>query len=394
MTHNPEMTRGYGRQFLDAADRKQILEVLDSSFLTQGPKVPAFEDALCKITGAAYAVAVSSGTAGLHLACLAAGLAPSKTAVTQDISFVASANAALYCGGSVALADIDPDSISLTPEAVQNTGAEPDLVIPVHFAGLSVLGHSFKSAGIAVIEDACHALGGSDPDGLPVGACNQSDMAVFSFHPVKSITTGEGGAITTNDSNLAEKLRELRSHGTVRDAQRWQDQAAGLDDGAANPWYYEQQTLGFNYRMTELQAALGLSQLAKLPGFIAKRRDLARVYLEQLSPYSWAQPLAREETITRSANHLFVVLLDFNRIGKSRRVVMDELRSRDVGTQVHYIPIHRHPYHQAGIHTGAYPNAEVYYEKCLTLPLHPGMSPDDVAHVTSSLVAVCIGDGI
>lgn len=390
MSHDPEMTRGYGRQWLDDDDRAAVQAVLDGPFLTQGPRVGEFEAALCQATGAKYAVAVSSGTAALHLACLAAGVGAGDRVATQDITFVASANAGHYCGADVALTDVDASSIAMTPDQVDG---DFKAVIPVHFAGYSVLDAALKAkTGAAVIEDACHALGGADAEGRPIGACAHSDMAVFSFHPVKSVTTGEGGAITTNDEGLAEKLMLLRNHGLVREAEAWQDPNQGLDGDAPNPWYYEQHALGFNFRMTELQAALGISQMQKLDMFMDRRRALALAYVERLDGVANVHALHDADAIGRSANHLFVAMIDFAAVGKSRRDVMELLRARDVGTQVHYIPVHRQPFHAKHVPAGqSFPNADAYYEHCLSLPLHPGMSVDDVDHVVAALKEVLSG---
>lgn len=382
-------TNSYSTQCLDEADLVSVAAALAGDFLTQGKAVPRFEEALCEFTGARHAVAVSSGTAALHLACLAGGLGPDKSSVTSAITFVASANAPLYCGAASYLADVEPQTACISPrtlEAVLSRHNNVASVIPVHFAGLSIGAEALRATAgdRVIIEDACHSLGGVEEDGAPVGGCRHSDMAILSFHAVKAITTAEGGAITTNDDEFARQLRLLRSHGIERD----RDLLEQPEDG---PWYYEQQLLGFNYRMTELQAALGLSQLAKLPTFMARRRELALRYHALLSDVAHVRPLHDTEMTKRSGNHLFVVRIDFKRAGVTRAQVMERLRANNIGTQVHYIPVYRQPFHAArGVGAPAdFPNSEAYYAECLSLPLHSRLDDQDVEMVVAKLVEAC-----
>ncbi|MFC1673137.1 UDP-4-amino-4,6-dideoxy-N-acetyl-beta-L-altrosamine transaminase [Pseudomonadota bacterium] len=388
-----DATSGYGRQWLDDDDRRAVRDVLDGPFLTQGSKVAEFEAALCEATGAKYAVAVSSGTAALHIACLAAGLKPGDHAVTSAITFLASANAPIYCGAECGFADVDPLTVSVSAQTIRAAMDRQNstrVVIPVHFAGLSTGARELRAVvgdEATIIEDACHAFGGVDEEGVPVGSCAHADMAILSFHPVKSVTTAEGGAVTTNDAELAHQLRLLRSHGMVRDAEEWNHPEDGLEGAELKPWYYEQQVLGFNFRMTELQAALGLSQMGKLGMFMAKRRVLATHYIELLKDLDFVRPIHDAQQVARSANHLLAVRMDFSALGRSRRAVMQYLTEREIGSQVHYIPVYRQPYHaqRSGLGKADFPMAEEYYAQCLSLPLHVGMEIDDVAYVVDVL---------
>jgi len=387
----PRRLLGYGRQSVAQQDIDAVIEVLRSDYLTQGPTVERFEAALAEYVGARYAVAVSSGTAALHVAYLAARLGAGGHAVTQAVTFVATANAAVACGATVSVTDIDVVTLGMDPRGLQSALAgRPDvsLVLPVHMGGLSADPATIAaaSAGRIVIEDACHALGGREPDNAMVGSCRHSAMACFSFHPVKSITTGEGGAVTTNDPELARRLRMLRNHGLERDAARLTDHEQGFDHGEPNPWYYEQHVLGFNYRMTDLQAALGLSQLGRIEQFIARRRQLAHYYDETFAGLAAIRPMqSGADARRRSAHHLYVVEIDYAALGKSRRMVMAELRQRGIGTQVHYIPLYRHPFHQTLGRPQDFPGAERYYRGCLSLPLHAALTDADADQVVSAV---------
>ena len=355
----------YGRQSIDDDDIAAVTEVLKGDWLTQGPYVAEFEDSLAARVGARYAVAFSSGTAALHGAAAAAGLGPGDVVATSPLSFVASANCARYLGAEVLFVDIDCDTLNLDPAAVPS---HVDGLIAVHYAGLPVDLSRLASRPRVVIEDACHALGASTPDG-PVGNCARSDLCVFSFHPVKAITTGEGGAVTTNDAALAEGLRRFRSHGVV-----------AKPECAA--WYYEVATVGFNYRLTDLQAALGTSQLAKLGRFLSRRRDLALRYQTLLADLPVRLP-PDAPAGSSHAWHLFAVRV------AGRRRVYDELRAADIGVQVHYVPIYRHPIYadKDGSDRAAFTHTESAYDQLLSLPLFPDLTEADQDRVVDQLAA-------
>lgn len=367
----------YGKHHIDEDDIACVVEVLRSGLLTQGPAVEAFECKVAEYVGAKYAVAISSGTAALHLAAIVAGVGPGTILVTSPITFVASANAGLYVGSKIAFADIDPDTINISPAALEKVVAEnPDVkaIVPVHFAGLPCDMKSIKSiadkAGAVIIEDAAHALGASYPDGRRVGCCAYSLMTVFSFHPVKSIAAGEGGMITTNDEGLYRRLIRLRSHGINKldDPSLSKDQA--YTNGFKNPWYYEMQELGFHYRLTDIQSALGLSQIKKLDAFILRRRFLARRYDVAFSGVKLIRP-AQPFFGELSAHHLYPVRIDFSAAGTTRAIFMDHLRQRDIVAQVHYIPVPSQPfYKRLGFVGGDYPQANAYYSEALSLPLY------------------------
>lgn len=382
---------GYGRQSVEDDDIATVVEALRADFLTQGPLIDRFERAIADYVGAKHAVVVSSGTAGLHIASLAAGAAPGVHGVTQPLTFVASANGLLYCGATSDLVEIDPDTLMMSPEKLEAYLArrpETRIVVPVSFAGLSSDGAALrKVAGDRIIiEDASHSFGGSNPDGSKVGSGGWSDMTVFSFHPVKPITTAEGGAVVTNDDELARRLRLLRSHGIERDAERVIDR-----DELGNPWYYEQQELGFNYRLTDVQAALGLSQIDKIDRFIARRREIVARYDAAFAGAnhirSWQNHPAQR---ARSGHHLYVAGIDFAAIGQSRREVMATLRAQSIGTQVHYIPVHHQPYHKAylGDVQGRFPVSDAYYAGALSIPCFPGMTDADVDRVAGALLEI------
>lgn len=391
----------YGRQSIDEADVEAVAAVLRGDWLTQGPAVEAFEAALAARVGAAHAVACANGTAALHLACLALGLGAGDAVVVPAVTFLATANAARYVGAEVAFADVDPDTGLMGAEhaaeaiaRAERAGWRVRAILPVHYAGQTVdmaaLRALARGRRLAVIEDACHALGAevleNGGEAVPVGACADGAMAVFSFHPVKTIAAGEGGAVTTNDPILAERLRRMRNHGMTRDPAAFDDpQAAFAADGTANPWYYEMPEPGFNYRLTDVQSALALSQLGRLDDFVARRRHLADLYEERLSALApWVAPLRRVGWC-RPAWHLSVALLDFAALAKDRAAVMAELRARGIGTQVHYRPVNRQPYYRRRYGDLALPGADAFYARALSLPLFPAMADGDVDRVVKAL---------
>ncbi len=367
----------YGKHHVDEADILAVAEVLRSGALTQGPVIEQFEDAIAGFVGAKYAVAVSSGTAGLHLAALAAGVGPGTCLITSPITFVASANAALYAGGRPAFADVDPGTVNLSPESLRDAlGRHPDTraIIPVHFAGLPCDMASIKvaadEAGAAVIEDAAHALGSTYPDGKRVGSCGQSLMTVFSFHPVKAIAAGEGGMITTNDETIYRKLLRLRSHGINKLDDPFELPGEASTDGIANPWYYEMQDLGYHYRITDIQCALALSQFGKIGKFIQRRHELVSRYDDAFAGLNNCRP-AQTTGRERSGHHLYVLRINYAAAGLTRAGLMRDLRARDIVTQVHYIPVPAHPhYRRLGFRPSDYPNAQDFYRDALTIPLY------------------------
>jgi UDP-4-amino-4,6-dideoxy-N-acetyl-beta-L-altrosamine transaminase len=390
----PQRFLGYGRQSIDQADIDAVVAVLRSDYLTQGPAVEKFEAALAECVGARYAVAVSSGTSGLHIAALAAGLKPGDRGLTSAVTFAASANCLLYAGADANFVDIDGDTLAVAlPALEQALASAPDLkaVIPVHLAGLAHGSAEVRALAKnrIVIEDAAHAVGASYACGKPVGCGAYADMSVFSFHPVKTITTAEGGAVVTNDGELARRLRMLRNHGIERDAAHF----VGGDEreaGRVKPWLYEQQMLGFNYRMTDMQAALGLSQIAKLDRFLARRREIAARYDEAFAKLPhMRRPQSAAPQRARSGHHLYIVLVDFAAMRTTRTELMTGLREQGIGTQVHYIPIYRQPYYKQryGLDPGKFPQAEKYYQSCLSLPFHPGLTDDDVERIITAVSA-------
>lgn len=377
----------YGRQSVSEDDIQAVAAVLRSDFLTQGPVVPQFEAAVAEACSVPHAVAVNSATSALHIACLALGVGASDRVWTSPNSFVASANCARYCGATVDFVDIDPVTYNMSTQALADklavaavSGTLPKVVIPVHFAGLPCdlqgIHRLAQQYGFRLIEDASHAIGARHADSV-VGDCRYSDITVFSFHPVKIITTAEGGMATTRSEQLARAMRLLRTHGITREAAEMQR----ADEG---PWYYEQRCLGFNYRMTELQGALGLSQLQNLRRWIDRRHELADVYDAQLAALPLVLP--RRPAGVRSALHLYVVQVDPAGTGLARRTVFERLRSAGIGVNVHYIPVHLQPYYQAqGFRSGDFPVAEAYYARCLSLPMFATLSDEDQRRVYSAL---------
>lgn len=384
----------YGRQDIAAADIAAVVETLQSDWLTQGPAIERFEQAVADYCGAKYAVAVCNATAALHIACLAAGLEQGDALWTSPNTFVASANCALYCGAAVDFVDIDPATYNLNVSALEQKlecankeGRLPKVVVPVHFSGQScdmeAIAALSRRYGFSVIEDAAHAIGGSYRD-KAIGSCEFSEMAVFSFHPVKIITTGEGGMILTNRKDLYEKLQRLRSHGITRDARLMQGESDGAHDEPRGSWYYQQIELGYNYRMTDIQAALGASQMTRLDEFVQRRHELAARYQDLLQGLPLTLPWQHPDT--HSSFHLYVIRLQLDKLAKSHRQVFEELRGADIGVNLHYIPVHLQPYyHQLGFRSGDFPEAEKYYSEAITLPLYPGLSEADQDRVVAAL---------
>jgi len=369
----------YGRQSISEADIEAVAEVLRSDFLTQGPVVPAFEEAVTALCGAAHGVAVNSATSALHLACLALGVGPGDRVWTSPLTFVASSNAALYCGADVDFIDVDERTYNLSPAKYEerlkqaaDAGTLPKVVIPVHLAGqpcdMEAIHSAARQYGVRIIEDASHAIGGSYR-GEPVGNCRFSDITVFSFHPVKIVTTGEGGMAMTNNAELADLMRLDRSHGITRDPLLLQHP----DEG---PWYYEQHRLGFNYRMTDICAALGLNQLTRIDEFIERRRMIAATYNAAFASLPLVTPWQHPDT--QSAWHLYIIRVDRNRTARSHREIVDALRGAGIGVNLHYIPVYRQPYYRdLGFGQGHCPNAEAYYAEAISLPMYPALTPED-----------------
>ncbi len=374
----------YGCQDITEGDIKAVVEVLRSDFLTQGPVVPEFENNLCDYTGAKYAIAVSSCTSALHIACLALGLGPGDILWTSSITFVASANCALYCGATVDFIDIEPDTALISVEKLveklelaQKKGKLPKIIVPVHFAGqpcdMKEIYALSKKYGFSIIEDAAHAIG-AKYYGETIGSCRYSDIVVFSFHPVKVITTGEGGSAMTNSLLLADKMRLLRSHGVIRDSAKMYKKTDG-------PWYYEQIALGFNYRMTDIQAALGINQLNRLDKYVLRRIEIAEWYDEKFKDIA-IDPLIQKPN-RNSAYHLYVIRV---RDGKQiRDKLYNSLRENNIGVNLHYIPIYRHPFFQRKIYLE---NAEHYYARTVTLPIYPTIDNKSLYKIINSILSL------
>lgn len=389
---DPTAVIPYGKHHIDEEDIQAVVDVLRSGALTQGPAIEAFENAVAKYVDARYAVAVSSGTAGLHIAALAAGAGPGTSLVTSPITFVASANAALYAGARPVFADVDPDTVNMSPMKLAETlrrQRDVRVVIPVHYAGLPCDMPAIKSAAdeahAVVIEDAAHALGARFPDGRRVGCCAHSLMTVFSFHPVKAIAAGEGGMVTTNDEAIYRKLLRLRSHGINKLDDPLQVPEQSSTDGMPNPWYYEMQELGFHYRITDIQCALALSQFRKLEKFIDRRLELVRRYDTLLADIRHLRP-AQISGRDISGHHLYPVRIDYQSVGLSRRRLMVELKARGIVTQVHYIPVPGHPhYRKLGFRNKDYPASWGYYEQALSIPLFVDLTESQQDRVVAAL---------
>ncbi len=379
-----EMILPYGRQTIEDDDIAAVAEALRADFLTTGPTVEAFERAFAETVGARHAVACANGTAALHLAMLALKVQPGEVVIAPSITFLATANCARYVGADVVFADVDPDTGLMTPatlaDALERVGGRRlRAVLPVHLRGdaaeLPALEALARDAGAVLVEDAPHAVGTTMRFGNVsevVGDVRHSAMATFSFHPVKTIATGEGGMVTTNDPALAERLRVMRSHGMVRPE-------------GCEPWWYEMPEPGFNYRLPDILCALGLSQLKKLPRFAERRRGLAALYRDALAPLTPVVRLAAQPAWSDPVLHLMVALIDFEAVDKTRREVVDALKARGVGSQVHYIPVHRQPYYRELYGALDLPGAEAWYARCLSLPLYPGMEDGDVEKVAAAL---------
>ncbi|MCP3924020.1 MAG: UDP-4-amino-4,6-dideoxy-N-acetyl-beta-L-altrosamine transaminase [Desulfobacterales bacterium] len=385
----------YGRQLVDEDDIDAVIEVLQSKMLTQGPKTAEFELDLCNVVGSKFGIAVNSGTSALHIACLAAGVKENDEVITSPITFVASANCIVYCGGKPIFADINPETYNISPDEIERLiSKKTKAIIPVHFAGQScdmerinqIVKNAEKKYGnrIYIIEDACHALG-SKYLGSEVGSCEYSDMTVLSFHPVKHITTGEGGVVFTNKTEISNMLMKYRSHGITSTPEEIVYKKEGFntsieyDKPMMNQWYYEQKILGYNYRITNIQAALGCSQLKKLSSFILRRREIVNIYNKAFQGIkNITVPFESENC--KSNFHLYVLLFNFKNIGIDRASLMKKLKSRNIETQVHYIPVHTQPFYQNNYKTKwrDYPNAENYYRQCLSIPLFPAMTNEEI----------------
>lgn len=377
----------YGRQEIIQADIDAVAEVLRSEFLTQGPMVPRFEQEIARRCGVAHGVAVNSATSALHIACLAVGLGPGDWLWTSPITFLASANCGLYCGAQVDFVDIDPHTYNISVAALraklvlaEREGTLPKVVVPVHLAGQScdmrAIHALSKQYGFRIIEDASHAIGGKYL-GNPVGDCSYSDITVFSFHPVKIVTTAEGGMAVTNDDALASRMDLLRSHGMTRRPELMTHEPDG-------PWYYQQVALGFNYRMTDLQAALGVSQLTRLNQYVARRHTLARVYDEKLASFPVTTPWQHPDTY--SGLHLYIIRLHPQQARRSHRQVFEGMRKRGIGVNLHYIPVHTQPwYARMGFRAGDFPESERYYREAISLPMYATLTEEAVAEVCLAL---------
>ncbi len=374
----------YGKHYIDNDDIKAVEEVLRYKNLTQGNEVEKFEKAVAEYVGAKYAVAVSSWTSGLHIANLALDLKKGEYIVTSPITFVASANSAIYCGAKPVFSDIDKETINICPNKLEDTikkNPKIRVIIPVHYAGLScdmiAISNIAKKYNLSIIEDAAHALGAKHSDGSMIGSCKYSDMTGFSFHPVKSIAAGEGGMITTNNYSIYKRLLRYRSHGINKLDDSFKNTKLSKTDNLINPWYYEMQVLGFNYRITDIQCALGLSQLNKLNNFILRRIKLVRQYDTAFKKFNNLYPIQTKYRDI-SSHHLYVVRINFEKIEISRASLMNKLKENGILCQVHYIPVTSHPYYiKMGYNTNHYPESSKFYDEALSLPLFYTLSDED-----------------
>lgn len=392
----------YGRQDVTQSDIDSVVEVLRSNFLTQGPVGPRFEAAVARVVNCQYAVASNSATSALHVACMALGLGTGKLLWTSPNTYIASANCARYCGADVDFVDIDPETWNMSTAALRQkletanrTGRLPDVVVPVHFAGQptdqETIWQLAQEFGFKVLEDASHSIG-AFRNGEPVGSCRWSNVTVFSFHPVKIITSGEGGMALTNDGDVAERMRMLRTHGVTRDTETFllppESGASDLETPSAvtdyPAWYYEQQLLGYNYRLTDVHAALGLSQLPRVATYVERRNELAARYDEALAHLPLQLP--HVGSVNRSAYHVYVVRMTRDAAPQRHREVFDELRRRGIGVNLHYMPVHLQPYYRSlGFSVGQFPEAEHHGRSAITLPLYPNLSEQQQDAVIDAL---------
>ena len=370
----------YGQQWVDNDDIEEVVKVLKSDYLTTGPKIEEFEEKFAKCVGAKYAVSISNGTAALHAACFAAGIKEGDEVITTPITFAASSNCILYQGGKPVFADIDPNTYNIDPKDIEKKiTSRTKAIIPVDFTGqpadIDEINHIAKKYELIVIEDAAHSLGAEYKE-KKIGSL--VDMTTFSFHPVKHITTGEGGMITTNNKELYEKLKLFRTHGITRDREILHNEDQG-------PWYYEQLELGYNYRITDIQCTLGISQLNKLDKFLKRRREIANKYNNYLKDIDGII-LPYQEEYTKSSWHLYIIQLELEKFNVGRREIFQALQAENIGVNVHYIPVYYHPYYKKlGYSKGLCPNAEKLYERIITIPLFPKMTDKDVLDVVNSI---------
>ena len=377
----------YGKHYVDQEDINAVIKVLKSDNLTQGSLIAVFEKEISKYVGAKYSVVVTSCTAGLHLASIVAKMDKGKVLLTSPITFVATANSSLFCGAETIFADIDSSTINISIDSIKKVILKNKVhaIAPVHFGGLPCDVKKIKEiadkVGAIIYEDAAHAFGASFPDGSKVGSCKYSDMTIFSFHPVKSITTGEGGVITTNDKKIYEQLMRLRNHGLEKNQKNFQLKNNSFTNDLNSPWYYEMQELGYNYRITDIQCALGLSQLKKIDKFIKRRRELAKKYDLAFENLKNCEPIQKNMR-DFSSNHLYVLKINFKKLSKTKESLMEEFKSAEIITQVHYIPVISHPYFQIKNYKNSdFPNSYNYYNSALSIPLFYALTDKQQSYV-------------